>query len=127
MPPASHDELPRYLRCIDVFVLPSRSTPRWKEQFGMTLAQAMMAGCACIGTDSGAIPEVLKGSGTIVPEGNPTSLALAIKSLVIDPTLRADFSGQAKETALKHYTNDTVAQTYIEALNAIATSPVGSR
>ncbi|MBW2737950.1 MAG: glycosyltransferase family 4 protein, partial [Deltaproteobacteria bacterium] len=40
----THKAVPNYLKCLNIFVLPSYGTPRWKQQFGLTLAQAMMAG-----------------------------------------------------------------------------------
>ncbi len=44
---------------IDIFILPSETRPFWKEQFGRVLVEAAAAGNLVVGSDSGAIPEVL--------------------------------------------------------------------
>ncbi len=64
-----NSELPGYLNCMDVFVLPSLTTPNWKEQFGRVLIEAMSCEVPVIGSDSGEIPEVIGSSGLTFPEG----------------------------------------------------------
>ena len=44
-------------------VLASLPTKTWEEQFGLVLAEALAAGAPVIASSSGAIPEVLHGSG----------------------------------------------------------------
>jgi glycosyltransferase involved in cell wall biosynthesis len=80
-----------FYRALDVFVLPSLTTPRWAEQFGFVLAEAMACGVPVIGSDSGAIPEVIGDSGIIVEENNSTALAAAIRSIENDPHRRARY------------------------------------
>nr|MCU0515154.1 glycosyltransferase [Anaerolineae bacterium] len=63
------DDLWRFYAALDAFVLPSLTTPRWKEQFGAVLADSMALGVPVIGSDSGAIPEVVGPAGLITPEG----------------------------------------------------------
>jgi glycosyltransferase involved in cell wall biosynthesis len=50
-----------------VFVLPSHTTPVWKEQFGVVLIEAMFSHAAVVGSSSGAIPEVVGDAGVIFP------------------------------------------------------------
>lgn len=80
------DQLPAVMNALDCFVLPSRTTPRWKEQFGRVLIEAGACSVPVIGSDSGAIPEVVGGAGLVVPERNPAALAAAIEQLRADPT-----------------------------------------
>lgn len=40
----SHSEAPEYMSCLDMFVLPSRTTPSWKEQFGRVIIEALSCG-----------------------------------------------------------------------------------
>jgi glycosyltransferase involved in cell wall biosynthesis len=47
----------------------------WEEQFGMVLAESMASGLDILATDSGAIPEVLDGNGTLFASGDWPSLA----------------------------------------------------
>src|SRR5262249_15028859 len=75
---------------MDVLVLPSRTTPRWAEQFGRELAEAMSCGTAVVGTSSGSIPWVLSttGGGEVFPEGDADALARTLQSLRRDPGRR---------------------------------------
>lgn len=50
----------------------------WEEQFGMVFAEAMAARLDIITSDSGAIPEVLGGSGTVLPAGDYIGIAKAL-------------------------------------------------
>jgi glycosyltransferase involved in cell wall biosynthesis len=110
-----HSEVPDYLKCLDVFVLPSFATAEWKEQFGLTLAQAMLAGTACIGTESGAIGEVLGDAGLKVPERDVSALSLALARFLCNEEDRNAFKAKARAFALGKYTNQIVAQKYLAA------------
>jgi glycosyltransferase involved in cell wall biosynthesis len=109
-----HAQVAQYLRCLDVFVLPSYGTPVWKEQFGLTLAQAMMAGVACIGSSSGAIPEVIGMAGMVVPEQDITALARALETILCSEPTRRRLQGEAKAFALQRYANASVAKRYLD-------------
>lgn len=113
----SHKAVPDYLKCLDIFVLPSYSTPRWKEQFGLTLAQAMMARVACVGSSSGAIPDVLGPAGIIFQERDAASLINALEQLLQSKEKRDMFGEKGQAFALKNYTNRSVANAYLAAFN----------
>jgi len=85
------DQMWDFYHRIDLFALPSMTTPQWCEQFGHVLAEAMACGVPVIGSSSGAIPEVVGDCGVIVEENNPTALAEAIRALADDPGRRATF------------------------------------
>ncbi len=72
----------------DMFVLPSRY-----EGFGMVYAEALARGLPVIGTDEGAIPEVVPPeAGILVPKDCANSLAVAVRQLVIDRAARLKLS-----------------------------------
>ena len=71
----SPQQIAQQLQHIDVLVLPSRTTPVWKEQFGRVLIEAMACGVPVVGSNSGAIPEVVGEAGLIFPEGDAAALA----------------------------------------------------
>ncbi len=75
---AHHEQMPDYMNAADIVVLPSLSTPRWKEQYGRVLPEAMACGKRVIGSDSGAIPELVAGYGRIVAEGDVAKLRDAL-------------------------------------------------
>ncbi len=77
-----------FYSALDVFVLPSLTTARWMEQFGFVLAEAMACGVPVIGSNSGAIPEVIGDCGIIVPENDSKELAAAIHTMANDESLR---------------------------------------
>jgi glycosyltransferase involved in cell wall biosynthesis len=67
---------------MDVITLPSLTTAHWKEQYGRVIAEAMACGVPVVGSDSGAIPEVIGTSGLVVPEGDPVALGDALHRLL---------------------------------------------
>jgi glycosyltransferase involved in cell wall biosynthesis len=70
----SYKEMPRYYRLADLVILPSLTRKRWKEQFGYVLAEAMACGIPTMGSDSGAIPEVIGREEMIFKEGSVESI-----------------------------------------------------
>lgn len=90
-----HEKLVDYYRQMDLYVLPSRTTPTWKEQFGRTALEAMACGVPVIGSSSGAIPEILGGAGLVFEEENSVGLGVKIESLV-----RSDRTPQIIEAGL---------------------------
>jgi glycosyltransferase involved in cell wall biosynthesis len=103
-------DLPPLMNAMDVLVLPSRTTPRWKEQFGRVLIEANACGTPVIGSDSGAIPDVVGRGGLIVPERNPPALAAAILQLRDDPARRRALGEAGRGQVLQHYTWQRVAE-----------------
>lgn len=88
---------------IDALALPSRGVRDWKEQFGRVLAEAMACGLPCVGSDSGAIPEVIGAGGLVVPEGDVSALAAALKRLSASSALRQRLGAAGRRRALKHF------------------------
>ena len=117
-----HAEVPAHLLGLEIFVLPSYSIPNWKEQFGLTLAQAMLAGAACVGTNSGAIPEVLGDAGPLVAEHDVAGLATALEKLLCSETFRADCQEKGRSCGLKKYTNEIVAERYLAVFKTVSLS-----
>ena len=77
---------------LGVLVLPSKTTRTWKEQYGRVLVESMSLGVPVIGSDSGAIPEVIGDCGLIFHEGDAASLAESIRRVRYDEELRRDLS-----------------------------------
>lgn len=97
--------LPDYFRRATVFVSPSLTTPRWREQIGMTNLQAMASGVPVVSTLSGAIPEYVPDglAGILVEEGNAHALAEAIIALHRNPEKAQELGRGGREYALAHY------------------------
>ncbi len=82
-----------------VLVLPSRTTKVWKEQFGRVLVEGMSLGIPVIGSDSGAIPDVIGEAGLIFRENEHSSLAEMIARLMSDEKLNAELACKGKARA----------------------------
>lgn len=98
------EDIPEYYVKMDVLVAPSRTTAKWKEQFGRMITEAFMYGVPVIGSDSGSIPEVMAGCGLIYREGNVSKLRDAILSVMNDQKARAEMIKRGREYALSNYT-----------------------
>ncbi len=60
---------------LDILVVPSRTMPHWKEQFGRVIVEARACGVMVLGSDSGAIPHVIGNAKRIFKEGDVHDLA----------------------------------------------------
>jgi glycosyltransferase involved in cell wall biosynthesis len=103
-------DVPDYLACMDVLVLPSRTTTSWAEQFGHVLIEAMAAGVPVIGSSSGAIPEVIGEAGLVFPEGDASALRAQLAALFEDPALRMRLVERGRTRVERCYTNDRIAR-----------------
>ncbi len=81
-------EVPDVMNAFDALVLPSRTTPRWKEQFGRVLIEAMACETPVVGSDSGEIPRVIGDGGLLFVEGEANILAQRLLRLYEDPQFR---------------------------------------
>jgi glycosyltransferase involved in cell wall biosynthesis len=96
-----HEQMPSAYASLDVLVLPSRTTPTWKEQFGRVLIEALACGVPVIGSDSGEIPWLigLTGGGLVFAEGDAHELARQLERLRGEPTLAGELAAAGKEAA----------------------------
>ena len=74
--------MPAYMNAADIVVLPSLSMPKWKEQYGRVLPEAMACGKLVVGSNSGAIPELVAAHGRIFPEGGVGALIAVLRELL---------------------------------------------
>ena len=103
-------ELAPLMACLDALVLPSRTTARWKEQFGRVLIEANACGVPSVGSDSGAIPDVVGKGGRIFPEGDSGALAKVLNDFARDPEAARHMGEEGRRVVLERYTWARVAQ-----------------
>jgi len=108
--PVSPERMPELLAQVDVVVLPSRTTRVWKEQFGRILVEAMACKVPVVGSDSGAIPEVVGDAGLIFPEGDAAALAECLRQLKESPELRQELAERGYVRAVTLYSQERVAK-----------------
>jgi glycosyltransferase involved in cell wall biosynthesis len=117
--PIASAEMPGWYHSIDALVLPSRTRPNWKEQFGRVLVEAMACGVPVIGSDSGAIPEVVGPAGLIFPEGDGEALAAHLLRLIEDGEVYAALAQAGRQRVLNHFTQAQIAARTVEVYRTL--------
>ncbi len=102
-------QMPDAYHSLDVLALPSLTRPNWKEQFGRVLIEAMASGVPVIGSDSGAIPDVIGEAGLIFPEGDVSALKEALCHLRDDPMLYQSLHSKGLHRITTHFTHQQIA------------------
>jgi glycosyltransferase involved in cell wall biosynthesis len=119
LPAVNSAQVPETLCSFDMLVLPSRTRPNWKEQFGRVLVEAMSCGVPVLGSSSGEIPNVIGDAGLVFPEGDVRALRAAIVGLASDPVRREALARRGRERALSHFTQRAVAERFVAVYTAM--------
>lgn len=115
----SHNQLAEYMNCFDLFVLPSISGPNWKEQFGHVIIEAMSCQVPVIGSDCGAIPELIGDGGMVFPSGDPGRLAADIRSLHDDSGMRKALGIRGRRRVVENYSNSVIVRKLYDIIKAV--------
>lgn len=110
IPPLPPAEIVRHLCRFDALVLPSHTTAVWKEQFGRVLTEAMACGVPVVGSNSGAIPEVIGDAGLVFPEGNVGALADSLWQLIDSPTLSRQLGLNGIKRVQDNFSQQVIAE-----------------
>lgn len=102
-------QMPAYYQQLDTLVLPSRTLPNWKEQFGRALVEAMACGVPVIGSSSGEIRNVIGDAGLIFLENDAAALRHCLLRLQQQPELRRELGVRGRQRVLERYTQAQVA------------------
>jgi glycosyltransferase involved in cell wall biosynthesis len=90
-----HERIHELYMVSDMFVLASRF-----EGYGMALSEAIAHGLPVVSTKAGAIPETVPtGAGLLVPPGDATALAQALRRLICDTAERRRLATNARAAA----------------------------
>jgi glycosyltransferase involved in cell wall biosynthesis len=115
----SSTQMPAYLGQLDVLVLPSRTLPNWKEQFGRVLIEAMACEVVVIGSDSGEIPHVIGQAGLIFPEDDVDALYNNLLSLMQNEPRYQSLRQSGRQHVLENYTQEQVAAKTVKVYQEI--------
>jgi glycosyltransferase involved in cell wall biosynthesis len=99
--------------------------PALEEAHPMAICEAMALGLPVVGGSfSGGVPFTLDGgrAGVLVDVCNPTNMARALGELAGDPSRRRHLAEAAWRFAKKHFTLDTMVESYLERYQSILTS-----
>lgn len=100
----------------DVFCLPTRA-----DALGLVFAEAGAAGLPLIGTDVGAVAEIVRDeeTGVIVPVDGPKALAAALRRLLTDEDLRLGYGAAARVLVRAEYDEDVTSARIVALLHEI--------
>jgi glycosyltransferase involved in cell wall biosynthesis len=99
---------------LDCLVVPSRSTSHWVETYHPALVEAMGHGVPVIGTDSGALPDIIGNAALVVPEDDVAALTGVLQHLTDTPRDRIRYGHEARLRVLAEYVDDAVARRTLE-------------
>jgi glycosyltransferase involved in cell wall biosynthesis len=114
-----HEQAPAELSQFDVLVLPSRTAPEWKEQFGHVLIEAMAMGIPVVGSSSGEIPNVIGRSDLVFQEEDVLGLATILERLICNPEWRRAMGKYGLNRVHQLYTHERIAQRLIHLWRSI--------
>jgi glycosyltransferase involved in cell wall biosynthesis len=114
----------RWLRAMDVFVLPSRF-----EAFSNALLEAMACGCCPIGANVGGTPELIEHGvrGLLFESEDLDGLAHALERVVLDSDQRARFSSAAASFVEQHLTIEHQTARLAEIYRTVLADPRSPR
>lgn len=107
-------QMPERFQEMDILVVPSRTRPNWKEQYGRVILEAMASGVAVIGSNSGAIPDVIGDAGLIFPEDDVQALSACLDRLINNRLERENFARQGRQRVENYFTQEQVANQTVE-------------
>lgn len=115
----SVEQVHEYYALADIFVLPSITTDRFKEPWGLVVNEAFNQGTPSIATDAvgAAIGGLVQDgiNGYIIPERDSAALQARLETLLNDDDLREQF-GQAARDLIVDWTPEALANTFLDAI-----------
>jgi sugar transferase (PEP-CTERM/EpsH1 system associated) len=119
--PGEREDVPRIMRGLDLFVLPSLS-----EGISNTVLEAMASGLPVVATAVGGNPELVESgvTGTLVPRSDDASMAQAIRAYAESPALCRRHSLEARRAAERRFGMEAMVNAYLAIYDALL---VGTR
>jgi len=112
-----HGEVFNTIKRFAILVLPPRTQPNWKEQFGRVIIEALAAEVPVIGTDCGEIPHLINAleGGRVVKEGDVEELAAALEVLIGDPYQRELLGQTGRANVIRKFSETKIATDFVDA------------
>ena len=114
--PGNREDVPRLLRGMDLFALPS-----WMEGISNTILEAMATGLPIVATRVGGNPELVvdEVSGKLVPPKDPEAMARAMAFYVGDPGEMKNHGMEARLRIEKHFSLDVMVEKYLSVYDSV--------
>ena len=94
--------------------------PSTMETFGLTVAEAMAAGCPVVGVAAGSVPEVVGDAGVVVPPDDPVAFGSALAGLLANVDRRKELGARARARVLERFTLQRMQTAHADALARVA-------
>lgn len=109
-----HEQAPMEIANFDVLVLPSRTIPTWKEQFGHVLIEAMAMGVPVVGSTCGEIPNAIACSDLVFQEDDDRGLAAILERMIVDRAWHQQAGRLGIDRVQQHYSHERIAERLID-------------
>ena len=103
--PVPAEDLRAFYKNADVYVQPS-----FYETFGKTVVEAFFCGCAVIGSNTAATPEIVGDAGLLFDPNNAGELADCLRRIATGPELRESLVRKGRERAQLFTAEREIAQ-----------------
>jgi glycosyltransferase involved in cell wall biosynthesis len=117
-----HDRAVDFYGEVDVSVMPSRTTPGWKEQFGRVVIESLSCEVPVVGSDSGELASLIPstGGGWTFPEGDAERLAELLDWLDGHPEARLEAGRKGRLAVERNFDLDLLAGRFAETVSRAA-------
>jgi glycosyltransferase involved in cell wall biosynthesis len=95
---------------LDCLVAPARTTKQWVEPHGRSVIEAMGYGVPVIGTDSGALPEIIGSAGIVVKEEDAPAITEAVTLLLDSPQHRMAYALEGRKRVMSEFVDAAIAR-----------------
>jgi glycosyltransferase involved in cell wall biosynthesis len=109
---------------LDCVVFPARTTPRWVASAARGALHAMANGVAVIGSDSGALPEIIGDTGVIVPEEDVSALSNALQHLHADRSECERLGTAGRRRIMEEFSDAAVAGKTLSFWQSVSSASV---
>ena len=115
----NEDMLVKIYNDSDIFVLPSISSNRWEELFGIVLIEAMSCGLPVIASDCVGPKEIIDNgkTGFVIPQNNVEELVEKLDMLINNKELREKMGIHGRQKAVRDYDLEKNSNEWYKILN----------
>lgn len=113
-----HRAVPQVFGEMDLLVVPSRTTPNWREQFGRVVIESLACGVPVCSSDSGEPPTLVRAmeGGWTFPEGDADALAALLAWAEGNRDELRRTANVARARVRKSFSSESVAACFVDAV-----------